>query len=69
MRARTPLDAALIEVRQQFADLGVVLAAIDHLRTRADRLLPALLAELTALRPLLDRAIALLEQDGQEGEG
>ena len=69
MRARTPLDAALIEVRQQFADLGVVLAAIDHLRSRSDRLLTPLLGELRALRPTLDHAIALLEQDERESGG
>jgi hypothetical protein len=67
MRERTPLDTALVETRQAFADLGVVLMAIDHLRTRADRLLPPLLDELRALRPILERAIALLEQDGREG--
>jgi hypothetical protein len=65
MRERTPLDAALIETRQQFADLSIVLSAIDHLRTRADHLLLPLLVELQALRPILDRAIALLEEEGR----
>lgn len=60
MKERTSFDAVLIETRQEIADLSLILAAIDHLRSRADRLFPPLLNELLALRSLIDRAISLL---------
>jgi hypothetical protein len=67
MCRNTPLDTLLTDIRQSFADLGLVLATVDHLQTRAQRLLPLILFEIKELQPKLTRLVALLEEGQEEG--
>jgi hypothetical protein len=55
-----PLDNALAELAQAFADIGLVLNIVRELRRNADRLREPLKDELGQLIPLMIRAINLL---------
>jgi hypothetical protein len=54
------LDAALHELRQAFADVGVVTGIVTDLRRNAARLLPLLADELRRLRTTIDRTLPLI---------
>jgi hypothetical protein len=55
-----PLDDALTDLAQAFADIGLVLDVLRQLRRNADRLRAPLKDELGHLTPLMIRAMNLL---------
>jgi hypothetical protein len=55
-----PLDDALTDLAQAFADIGLILNIVRELRRNADRLRDPLKDELGHLIPLMIRAMNLL---------
>jgi hypothetical protein len=55
-----PLDVALEQLAQAFADLGTIISIIRQLRQNSQRLQPMLAGELRGVMVLLRDTIALL---------
>ncbi len=63
MSDQSDVEATLTELARHSADLSLVLGAVATCPARRSRLWPAVVRELRAMRPKIDAAMTLIEQE------
>ena len=67
MSVQSEVNVTLVDLAKRAADLALLLRAVATCPARWSRLWPAIVRELRAMRPKIDAAIPLIEQEA-EGE-